>query len=48
VPAVKRSRHADAGEHRRTAALHHQQQRLDRGLPFGEGGFLFKLRRRAA
>jgi hypothetical protein len=28
-------------EYRRTAALH-QNQRLDRGLPFGEAGFLFR------
>src|SRR6266436_7230791 len=41
APAVQCPHHANPSEHRRSAVLDHQHQRLDRGLPFRERGFLF-------
>ena len=38
---VERPHHADPGEHRRATALSNQQERFQRGLPFG--GIVFDL-----
>jgi hypothetical protein len=44
VVAVQCSHNADTREHRRTAELDHQYQRLDSGLPFWQGGFFRRQR----
>jgi hypothetical protein len=42
VAAVQRSHDANSREHGRSIRANNQHQRLDRGLPFREGGFLFR------
>ena len=41
---VQGAHHADPGKHRGAAEIGDQHQRLDRGLPFGQGGLLIGKR----
>jgi hypothetical protein len=42
VAAVQRSHDANPRKHGRSIRANNQHQRLDRGLPFRERGFLFR------
>jgi hypothetical protein len=42
MAAVQCAHDANPREHRRATEISHQYQRLDCGLPFGQGGFLLR------